>query len=67
MRSEQYEIWVDNRGKWELVASFTDMDVAAAVFATRSYRQRLLHTIYEDGRLVQQDVLAEVGRTREEP
>jgi hypothetical protein len=67
MRSEQYEIWVDNRGKWELVASFTDMDVAAAVFSTRSYRQRLLHTIYEDGRLVQQDVLAEVGRTREEP
>jgi hypothetical protein len=67
MRVEQYEIWVDNHGKWEMIAWFTSFDVASAVFATRSYRQRLVRATYEDGRLMQQEVLAELGRTREEP
>jgi hypothetical protein len=67
MRAEQYEIWVENRGKWELVAWFAEFPVASAVFATRTYRQRLVHATYDDGQLVAQEVLAEVGRTREEP
>jgi hypothetical protein len=67
MRTEQYEIWVDHHGKWEMVAGFASLDVASAVFANRTYRQRLMRAIYEDGKLVQQEVLAEVGRTREQP
>ena len=58
---------MDNQGKWELVAWFRDPNVAAAVFRNRSYRQRLVHALYEEGKVVQQDVVAELGATRQEP
>ena len=64
---EQYEIWVDNKGRWELVASFADFEVASAVFRNRTYRQRLIHAVYEEGKLSRQDIVAEVGSTRQEP
>ena len=64
-RVEQFEILVERNGRWEMVASFADFDVASAIFANRTYRQRLVHAVYEGGKLVQQDLLAEVGRTRE--
>ena len=63
---DQYEIWIDNRGKWERVAFFRQFDVASAVFATRSYRQRLVHATYDDqGKKLVEDTVAEIGRTRE--
>lgn len=65
MQSEQYEVWVKNKERWDLVATFRDFDAASAVFRNRTYRQRLLMAVYENGQLVRQDVLAEVGRTRE--
>jgi hypothetical protein len=65
MRADQYEIWIENHGKWAMVCWFADIEVASAVFRTRTYRQRLIHAIYEDGKLIQQEVLAELGRTRE--
>jgi hypothetical protein len=67
MRWEQYEIWAATKGQWGLVAYFQDFDVATAVFRNRTYRQRLVHAVYEDGKVVQQEVLAEVGGTRELP
>jgi hypothetical protein len=64
---EQYEIWVDNHGKWELVALFRSVKVASAVFATRSYRQKLLHVTYDAaGKKLAEDTVAEIGRTREQ-
>jgi hypothetical protein len=66
-RWEQYEVWVLTKGKWEVVATFSDMEVASAVFKNRTYRQKLVHAVYEDGNRVSEDVMAEVGRTREEP
>jgi len=66
-RFEQYEVWASTKGQWGLVASFQDVDVASAVFKNRTYRQRLVHAVYEDGKLIHQDVIAEVGGTREEP
>ena len=66
MAHEQFEIWVDNKGKWELIALFRSLKVASAVFATRSYRQKLLHVTYNDeGKKVAEDTVAEIGRTRE--
>jgi hypothetical protein len=56
-----------NKGKWELIAHFNDFDVASAVFKNRTYRQRLVHAVYEDGKVLKKDVIAEVGSTREEP
>ena len=66
-RWDQYEIWVMNKGKWEFIAAFIDFDVASAVFRNRTYRQRMLHVVYEGATMVKQDVIAEVGTTREEP
>ena len=65
-RWEQYEVWAMTKGKWEFIASFVDFEVASAVFRNRTYRQRMLHVVYEDKVMVKQEVIAEVGRTREE-
>ena len=56
-----------NQGKWEFIASFVDFEVASAVFRNRTYRQRMLHVVYEGKTMMKQDVIAEVGSTREEP
>ncbi len=64
---DQYEVWAMTKGKWEFIASFRDFEVASAVFRNRTYRQRMIHAVYESGRLMKQDVIAEVGSTREEP
>ncbi len=66
-RFEQYEIWAQNGDKWELTSSFRDFDVASAVASSRTTRVRLMHVIYEDGQVVEKQVLAEIGATREHP
>lgn len=64
---EQFEIWVENHGRWDRVAFFRNFDVASAVFANRTYRQKLLHVTYdENGKKLAEETLAEIGRTREE-
>lgn len=65
--TEQFEVWVEKQGRWERVAFFRDFDVASAVFATRTYRQKLLHVTYDEaGKKIAEETLAEIGRTREE-
>ena len=65
--AEQYEIWVENQGKWERVAFFRDFDIASALFSNRTYRQKLVHATYdENGRKLAEETLAEIGRTREQ-
>ncbi len=66
-RFEQYEVWTLSGDKWELVACFREFDVASAVARNRSSRVRLVHAVYEDSKLVSQDVLADVRATRKEP
>ncbi len=66
-RIEQYEIWALNGEKWELVSAFRDFEVASAVARSRSTRVRLMHVIYEDGQVIEKQVLAEIGATREHP
>ena len=56
-----------NRGRWEFVASFVDFDVAYAVAKNRDNRVRLLKVTYESELPVEQEVIAEVGATREQP
>ena len=65
-RWEQFEVWAQNGARWELVASFSDFEVASALARNRSTRMRLVHAVYEDGKRVEEDVLAEVGVTRKE-
>ena len=66
-RFEQYEVWEFNDERWEMVASFRDLDLANAMARRRSYRVRLVRVTYEDGKAVQQEVLTDIGATREKP
>ena len=66
-RFEQFEIWEFNHERWEFVASFKDFDVAHAMARTRRYRVRLTHAVYENGKAVDQQILSEIGATREDP
>ncbi len=66
-RFEQFEVWEFNNGRWEFIASFRDFDAANVMARRRSYRVRLLHVTYEDSKPVSQEVLAEIGATRQEP
>lgn len=50
-----------------MVASFRELAVASAVARNRSSRVRLVRAVYEDARLVEQEIIAEVGTTRERP
>lgn len=65
-RWDQYEVWVQNGPKWEMVGAFDDFEVASAVARNRSSGMRLIHVSYEDGRRVAEDILAELGITRKE-
>ena len=67
MRFEQYEIWVLNGERWEMVSWFRDFEVASAVARGRSRRVRLIHAVYEGSKRLQEEIIAEVGDTREKP
>lgn len=62
---EQYEVWVQNGSGWEMLASFPDLELASALARSRSTKMRVVQAIYEDGKLATQEVLAELGLTRE--
>lgn len=65
MRFEQYEIWVLEGEKWRLSSSFADFEIANSVAHDYAYRMRLIRAVYENGKCVQQEILAEMGATRE--
>ena len=64
-RWEQFEVWTQNgSNRWEMIAAFSDFEIASAVARNRSSKMRLIHAIYESGKVLERDVLAEVGATR---
>jgi len=65
VRWEQFEVWTQNGARWEMIASFHDFEIASAVVRNRPDRMRLIHAVYEDGKVVGQDILAEFGTRRE--
>lgn len=65
-RCEQYEVWIQIAGKWEMIAFFSDCELASAMVRGRSSRMRLIHATYEEGKLIAQDVLADMGSTRDD-
>lgn len=65
-RFEQFEVWESNNGKWSLIGAFRDFDIANALAHRRSYRVRLTRAVYQDNQAVQQDVLTEIGATRQD-
>lgn len=63
-RCEQYQVWAQKSGRWEMVAAFSDFEIASALARTYSSRMRLIHAVYEGNKIVEQDVLVELGATR---
>lgn len=64
-RWEQYEIWQKNAEKWELLGAFADLEVAKTMTRNRQTAMRLIHAVYEDGKQVGKDVIADLGATRD--
>ena len=64
---QQYELWAQKKSQWGKVASFREFDLASAVLRNYKYRMRLVRVSYEDGAPVLNEVIAEVGATRQEP
>ena len=67
MAFEQFEIWQMVDDRWDLVATFLNFDTANAIVRNRKECVRLLKVAYDNGAAVSQEVLAEVGSTRQEP
>jgi hypothetical protein len=61
---EQFEVWSQNGTQWEMLAFFQDFEVASAVARNRSSNMRLIHAVYQDGAMIEQQILAELGTTR---
>jgi hypothetical protein len=66
-RFEQFEIWEFKKGRWQLAASFSDFEVAQVMALHRGCRVRVMQVIYEEGKPPQQQVLTDIGATRDEP
>jgi len=66
-RWEQFEIWAPAAGssQWQLVAAFHDFDVASAVAKGRQDSVRLIRAVYVDGKVAEQYVLLDRGKTRQ--
>lgn len=67
MRWDHFEVWADKAGNWELVGAFASLDVATAVARNYTYRMKLIHSVFEDGKRVEEQTLAQLGSTREQP
>ena len=64
-RWEQFEVWTRNgSNRWEMIAAFNDFEIASAVARNRSSKMRLVQAVYENGKVLERDILAEVGATR---
>ena len=64
---KQYELWVQTgESKWEMVGVFPDTDLATTVANTRSRRARIIEVLYEDTKLLGQEIIVEIGVGRKE-
>ena len=67
-RWEQYEVWAmpeSENARWEMVAAFQEFEVASAVARKRKRNVRLIHAVDEGNKLIEKDILADLGQTRE--
>jgi hypothetical protein len=63
-RYEQFEIWAQSGlSKWEMLASFADLSLASAIAQNREGRTRLICVTCEQGRMISQNLVEEMGFT----
>jgi hypothetical protein len=59
---KQYELWVQTaESKWEMIGIFPNTDLPNTLAGTGSRRCRLIEVIYDDSKLLGQEVIAEIG------
>jgi hypothetical protein len=59
---KQYELWIQTgENKWEMIGVFPNTDLATTVANTRSRRARVIEVLYEDSKLLGQEIIAEIG------
>jgi hypothetical protein len=64
---KQYELWVQTaESKWEMIGIFPDTDLPTILGSARSRRSRVIEVIYDDSKLLGQEVIAEIGTGRKE-
>jgi hypothetical protein len=65
---KQYELWVQTgESKWEIVGVFPTPELPTAMANARTARARLIEVLYDGGKLLGQEVIAELGASRREP
>ena len=64
-RWEQFEIWQLKGEKWEMLGAFPDLELAKTMARSRNTKSRLVRAVYEDDKMVEQDVIADLGATRD--
>ncbi len=62
---EQFEVLQLHEDKWELVAAFQDLDFANEVARNRHSNVRVVHSAYDDGKKISEEILLDLGATRE--
>jgi hypothetical protein len=61
-RWEQFEVWVEKaEKKWEAICMLRNMEVAMAVVSQCSGRVRLIQVVYENNKMVSQEIIADIG------
>jgi hypothetical protein len=64
---KQYELWAQTApNKWEIKGLFPSPELATAVANARGSRTRLIEVLYEDAKMMGQEIIAELGNTRKE-
>ncbi|MGE5112608.1 MAG: hypothetical protein ACM3JB_17215 [Acidobacteriaceae bacterium] len=62
---EQFEVLQLHENKWELVAAFQDLDLATEVARNRRSNVRMVRAVYEDGKRTSEEILLDLGSTRD--
>jgi cytochrome b len=62
---EQFEVLQLHDEKWELVAAFQDMEIATEVARNRKSNVRLVRAAYEGGKRISEEILLDLGSTRD--
>jgi hypothetical protein len=63
---KHYELWVQaGEKKWEMVGVFPDTDIPTSMAGMRGGRSRLIEVLYDDSKLLGQEIIAEIGLSRE--
>lgn len=64
-RLEQFEVLQLHGEKWELVAAFQDLELATEVARNRRSNIRVVRVSYENEKRVLEEILLDLGSTRD--